>query len=647
MVPDLLVLALDFHRAPLRYRHLTEAKRPLPQAFDGLFTAFGSALSPQNIDATAAMVGKDPARVEETARFFVRQVLLAPGADHYRTLGLPRGAAAASIRRHYHLLVRLFHPDRTSSEWEVNVSLTARINDAYNTLRDPVSRQRYDEELARSTGAANAESDPVAFFRPSDPLSAEPSGTAWAPSPGALPRGWRVWGLLALAVVGITVVLLGTGTKPTLRANLEKGSGMELEPSYLQKNRPPPSSPAPEVAPGSIPASEPTSGQPQPVTGLPDKGYRREQLRDAAIRGMAGVQEPLELAESSSDSEVGPTVGERPLPPKPAAVPSSGMKPSKRPREQTRSTDADSPPNSPLEAGVRATGQAAAAATPKPKAAKHPSPHAPAGAGHEAHTAAENASVPAAPRTPRQTTAKANPPKTNGVGAQHPQAPASRHAKSHGVPTSPEHAGRGHASRSPNPDIAHQGAGDAVPAARNHRADNHTRRSSAEHKHGKVPAPSARRTHSEESKAPSPQQPGRGRPAAKGPPDAHERSGAVARADKLIRRFSQAYEGGDVHRFVALFASNAQVNEGRGIAFIRKDYGKFFARTPERHLDLRQLSWRPPRNGRLTGRAVVRLAIRDQGASRWRRLKGTVDFELIETRRGLRISKMIYVLRPL
>ena len=82
MAPELLILALDFYRHPLRYRHLTEPRQPLPDVFDSLLSDFAAALSPQNIESVALKLGQTPADIEKAARFFIRQVLVVPEADH-------------------------------------------------------------------------------------------------------------------------------------------------------------------------------------------------------------------------------------------------------------------------------------------------------------------------------------------------------------------------------------------------------------------------------------------------------------------------------------------------------------------------------------------------------------------------------------
>ena len=70
MVPDLLVLAIDYYRAPLRYTDLSDPLQPLPDSFENLVAAFGSALSPRGIEKTSKSVGMRPEEVEKAFSLF-------------------------------------------------------------------------------------------------------------------------------------------------------------------------------------------------------------------------------------------------------------------------------------------------------------------------------------------------------------------------------------------------------------------------------------------------------------------------------------------------------------------------------------------------------------------------------------------------
>lgn len=69
--------------------------------------------------------------------------------DHFERLGLPRrfSLEAEEIDRQYLARTRALHPDfhhlGSSSEQQASMELTARLNEAYSTLRDPFRRAEY------------------------------------------------------------------------------------------------------------------------------------------------------------------------------------------------------------------------------------------------------------------------------------------------------------------------------------------------------------------------------------------------------------------------------------------------------------------------------------------------------------------------
>src|SRR3989304_6550900 len=78
---------------------------------------------------------------------------MATTTDYYSTLGVPRGASDAEIKKAFRKLAQQWHPD-------VNQDPAAHdrfkaINEAYQVLSDPDRRQRYD-----MFGTAGVEGDP-------------------------------------------------------------------------------------------------------------------------------------------------------------------------------------------------------------------------------------------------------------------------------------------------------------------------------------------------------------------------------------------------------------------------------------------------------------------------------------------------------
>ncbi|KAG7344282.1 chaperone protein DNAj [Nitzschia inconspicua] len=66
-------------------------------------------------------------------------------SNHYSILGISREANQAEIKRAYRKLVLKFHPDKRLGDPNANDTFR-RIQEAYEALNDPATRQRYDRE---------------------------------------------------------------------------------------------------------------------------------------------------------------------------------------------------------------------------------------------------------------------------------------------------------------------------------------------------------------------------------------------------------------------------------------------------------------------------------------------------------------------
>src|SRR3954469_25601769 len=80
--------------------------------------------------------------------------------DPYTELGLRHDATNTQIKRRWRELAREHHPDRAAGDREEAARLTtrmARINAAYDLLRDPTRRTDYDGSAAGRRARARAE----------------------------------------------------------------------------------------------------------------------------------------------------------------------------------------------------------------------------------------------------------------------------------------------------------------------------------------------------------------------------------------------------------------------------------------------------------------------------------------------------------
>ena len=64
--------------------------------------------------------------------------------DYYATLGVPRDASTADIKKAFRKLARKYHPD-VAADKKTAEKKFKEINEANEVLSDPEKRQKYDE----------------------------------------------------------------------------------------------------------------------------------------------------------------------------------------------------------------------------------------------------------------------------------------------------------------------------------------------------------------------------------------------------------------------------------------------------------------------------------------------------------------------
>ncbi len=66
--------------------------------------------------------------------------------NYYTLLGLSASASALEIRRAYRVRSKIYHPDTTKLPPDEAKERFQQLNEAYNTLNDPMQRQLYDQQ---------------------------------------------------------------------------------------------------------------------------------------------------------------------------------------------------------------------------------------------------------------------------------------------------------------------------------------------------------------------------------------------------------------------------------------------------------------------------------------------------------------------
>lgn len=93
------------------------------------------------------------------------------GKDYYKVLGLEKNVTDKQIKASYFELAKKWHPDKNPDNKDEATQKFNQISEAYNILKDPVKRQRYDNfgdgglDDVDHTGSGPFGFDPFAMFR--------------------------------------------------------------------------------------------------------------------------------------------------------------------------------------------------------------------------------------------------------------------------------------------------------------------------------------------------------------------------------------------------------------------------------------------------------------------------------------------------
>ncbi len=161
-------------------------------------------------------------------------------------LGVPRRATPEEIRRAYHELARVLHPDKLDGQPGLNAEGAARrmqeVNEAWRILRDPAARASYDNSLGMRpvrmprdgpAPSSTTEADDPEFDTPFQGRPAEP-GDLTVSVARALP--WLVVAIVLVAIFIFTAFARKDGSEvPTPRSLIghcvtSHGAGMVAVP---------------------------------------------------------------------------------------------------------------------------------------------------------------------------------------------------------------------------------------------------------------------------------------------------------------------------------------------------------------------------------------------------------------------------------
>ena len=174
---------LDFERAPGRYPVALREPRPLFEDIGNVMLLAAG----RPVPGLPAPPKHSEPELRRAARYFVRTVMLRPGADFFTLLGLTPGFEPAQVRDHYRLMIRLTHPDFSAAGERWPADAAVRVNQAKDLLSSPEKQAEYAAALRRQPRGM----DTAATGAPPSPtrLLMQPKGRRGA-APPQTPQRW-------------------------------------------------------------------------------------------------------------------------------------------------------------------------------------------------------------------------------------------------------------------------------------------------------------------------------------------------------------------------------------------------------------------------------------------------------------------------
>ncbi len=698
-IQDLFAFALNLYRAPLQYRSFIGGERPVPDNFRQLLETLNKRPEHPLWGELAAALSTPADELREAGFFLLRRVLFVEGADHYRVLGLPPDAGLDAIRERYRLLIGLFHPDKNPQGDEWGELYAPKINDAYNILKNPEKKRRYD--LQRPT-------DPAA--RPS---TREAASAAWGDvgRPPGTDHGGSPAANRADSTESPFDRAFGAGSLGRKRAREVGQPSAEAENPFDQDvadNREPVTAQRDPLGPNPFDADpdfmaddqdeyadegRENAGSADAPAGEPDDGGLTPRWWWAAVplllagilaaawfglrgefhpddAGPAVAAAPKKAEPQAAESQKFESPRDRSSPPSPPgpSSPAAAVMPPPLPPVESVTPSESIGGNLPVRVAQAPQGGEALAplqAEPEETASPIPSPE------QEVTTAAPGASTsPATGDTGATPAAEAGKPAPKRVAQRDADAGKRAEEPARGRPPTPSPASEkdtlpklpaktvaavkkletGSAviaaptpETKPKPDPKPElkppspiptAAGPAEPRTAEPEATESPVGAMASTADAEPPEPAL-------EPALEPGSP----PLREGEPQPPKPSAAKIQrpdVDRLIARFIQNYELGDLDQFTALFSADVVTNDGIGKRAVSVSYGGLFANSSERTMEVIDLVWSGDQDGEATLNFEVRISV-DRGLfSGTDHFAGNVDMRVSLERQRLLISRFIH-----